>query len=37
LFHALIGEAVASARSRIEIDLPSNIFVKRQKALILRL
>ena len=31
------GKPVATARSRIEIDLPSNIFVERQQALILRL
>jgi hypothetical protein len=37
LFHSLTGKPVTTARSHIEIDLPSNIFVERQQAVILHL
>jgi hypothetical protein len=36
-FHAFTSEAVPTARSQIEINLPSDIFVERQEALIIRL
>jgi hypothetical protein len=35
LFHAFTDKPVSTARLHIEMDLPSDIFVERQKALIL--
>jgi hypothetical protein len=35
LFHALTNKPVPTTRLHIQMDLPPNIFIKRQKALIL--